>query len=262
MRPPVSLALSYREFGDGPPIVILHGLFGSARNWQTLARRLAHAYRVVTPDLRNHGESPHARSMSYADMAGDVAALIEALALGPVALIGHSMGGKVAMHFALAHPERICRLVVVDVAPVPYAHDFDTIIEAMLSLPLAQLSSRKEADAFLASRIAAGTLRQFLLQNLVTEGAGYRWRIGLEAIAANMPLLLGFDEPAAGARYGGPTLFLGGEDSDYIGPDYREAIEARFPNARIEMVPGSGHWVHAEQADAFMRHVTAFLAQP
>lgn len=258
----MALALSCREFGEGSPVVVLHGLFGSARNWQSVARRLAQTYRVLTPDLRNHGDSPHARSMSYAEMADDVAALLESRLSGPAALIGHSMGGKVAMHFALAHPERICRLAVVDVAPVSYAHDFDTVIEGMMSLPVARLSSRREADAFLAGRIASPPLRQFLLQNLVNDGDGYRWRIGLEAIAANMPLLMGFEPPAADARYDGPTLFLGGAESDYIRPDYRAAIEARFPNARVEMIAGAGHWVHVEQPDAFLRQLSAFLAAP
>lgn len=258
----MSLTLSYREFGEGLPVVILHGLFGSARNWQSIARRLAQTYHVLTPDLRNHGDSPHARSMSYAEMADDVAMLVESRVSGPVTLIGHSMGGKVAMHFALAHPGRTRRLAVVDVAPVPYAHDFNSILEGMMSLPVAQLSSRKEADNFLARRIASLPLRQFLLQNLVKEGQGYRWSIGLEAIAANMPQLLGFDPPAADARYEGPTLFIGGAESDYITPDYRAAIDAHFPNARVEFVAGAGHWVHAEQADAFLRRLGAFLAAP
>ena len=253
------LTLRYREFGRGLPVLILHGLFGSGRNWQTVAHRLAGSFRVVTPDLRNHGESPHAGTMSYADMAGDVAALAERLDLGPVTLIGHSMGGKVAMHFALARPSQTRRLLVVDVAPVTYAHDFNPIVEGMLSLPVARLTSRDEADAFLASRVRSAPLRQFLLQNLVRDGAGYRWRLGLAEIAANMPRLLGFDEPGTGAHYDGSTLFLAGERSDYIRLQDRTEACARFPNARFEAVPGAGHWVHVEQTDLFMRHVSAFL---
>lgn len=253
------LNLSCREFGRGPPVIILHGLFGSGRNWQTVAHRLAGRFRVLTPDLRNHGESPHAASMSYAEMAADVAALAERLALGPVALVGHSMGGKVAMHFALSRPSQTRRLVVVDIAPVAYSHDFDPLIEAMLALPVARLSSRSEADAFLAVRVPSAPLRQFLLQNLVRDGAGYRWRLGLPEIAANMPRLLGFDEPEPAAQYDGPALFLAGEQSGYVQPRGRKEAAARFPHARFQVVPAAGHWVHAEQTDAFLEHVSTFL---
>lgn len=241
-------------------MLILHGLFGSGRNWRSVAQRLAESGRVIVPDLRNHGASPHAGSMSYADMAGDVAGLLENLNCGPATLLGHSMGGKVAMHFALAWPARTRRLIVVDVAPVAYKRDFNPIVEAMLSLPLARLGSRREADAMLADRIHPARLRQFLLQNLVHDAEGYRWRLGLEQIAANLPGLLGFEEPANPGRYTGPSLFLAGDQSDYIKSDYRGAITTRFPNARVETVPGAGHWVHAEQQEEFIRHVQAFLS--
>lgn len=255
----MTVALASAAYGgpDGaPPLVILHGLFGSGRNWATAARRLARLRRVVTVDLRNHGESPRAAGMSYGEMAGDVAAFLEAERLRPAVLLGHSMGGKVAMTLALAEPEAVAGLIVVDIAPVAGRAEHGALVRALQALPVARLASRAEADAALAPAVPDATLRGFLLQNLVRRGEGYAWRIGLEAIAAALPALGDF---TADGRYDGPALFIAGGASDYLRPEHEGAIRALFPAARIERIAGAGHWVHADAPEAFLALTERFL---
>ena len=189
----MSVELACDQFGEaGLPVVILHGLLGSARNWTSIAKELAGTYRGFALDLRNHGRSPWAATMSFDDMAGDVAAFIEHQGLGAVALIGHSLGGKVAMRLALTRPELIERLLVVDVAPVAYAQTFGQFVEAMRQVDLAAVQRRADADLQLQGAVPDAVLRNFLLQNLVKTDAGFVWRVNLEALAANMEELLGF----------------------------------------------------------------------
>ncbi len=250
--------LACTDLGSGPPLVILHGLFGSARNWATVATRLAVARRVLALDLRNHGASPWAPAMDYPDMAQDVARFVASRELGPVEVIGHSMGGKVAMCLALAEPVVVRRLIVVDIAPVAYDHAFAApYAEAMLAIDLARHDTRRAVDRVLARSLPDPVLRGFLMTNLVRAGGGLRWGVNLEAIARNSDALMDFPETAA--RYGGPALFVGGARSDYLGADAEAAVRRHFPAAGIVRIAEAGHWVHAEAPEAFLDAVAAFL---
>jgi pimeloyl-ACP methyl ester carboxylesterase len=256
----MTLELAYDGFGDaGPPVVILHGLLGSARNWTSIAKELATTHRVFALDLRNHGASPWADEMTYDQMAGDVRAFLARQGLLSAAVIGHSMGGKVAMRLALAHGEQVLRLVVVDVAPVAYQRSFNAYVDAMRELNLSGINRRSEADALLADKIEDPGVRGFLLQNLAGGEDGLTWRVALQALADNMPELVSFPEPGADERYEGPALFVTGGRSDYVRPEHHAKILRLFPNARIEAIPEAGHWVHAEAPEKFLEVVGAFL---
>jgi esterase len=257
-----TVSLHAQVVGEGEPLVILHGLFGSARNWASIARRLAEIRQVHALDLRNHGNSPWADSMSYEEMAADVAASIEGVQRGPVDLLGHSMGGKAAMVLALTRPELIRRLIIVDIAPVPYPHDegFGRYLAAMRAIDLSRLQRRADADAALATAIPDPTLRAFLLQNLVSQHGHFRWRANLDAIGANLPAITGF--PDTGEPFTGPTTFIAGERSDYIRPRDEIAIRRLFPEARLVEIGQAGHWAHAERPDRFVELVSEALAAP
>ena len=255
----VAIQLQAQAIGDGPPLVILHGLFGSARNWATIARRLADIRQVHALDLRNHGASPWAEPMTYAAMAEDVAAYVAAKRLGPCDLLGHSMGGKAAMTLALTRPELVARLIVVDIAPVDYGRDgFTRYVRAMQAVDLATAVRRSDVDRTLAAAIPEASLRAFLLQNLVSEDGQLRWRINLAAIAAAMPAITGFPDTAA--CFPGPTTFLAGEHSDYLRPRDETAIRRLFPAVRLIEIGGSGHWPHADQPDRFVALVRQALS--
>jgi pimeloyl-ACP methyl ester carboxylesterase len=198
--------------------------------------------------------------MSFDEMAGDLAAFIERHGLGAVTSIGHSLGGKVAMHLALTRPALIERLLVVDVAPVAYAHSFGPFVEAMRQVDLAAVQRRSDADLQLLDAVPDAVLRNFLLQNLVKAHAGFAWRVNLEALAANMDELLGFPTSAADAAYGGPTLFIAGGRSNYVRAEHRPLIERLFPSAEHAVIAGAGHWLHAERPAEFLAHVRRFLS--
>ncbi len=254
------LTLQVREFGDpaAPPVVLLHGLFGSANNWLGVVKRLQGAYRLILPDLRNHGRSPHHPRMDYPALAGDILALLDRLELESASLVGHSMGGKAAMWLALNQPERVERLLLGDIAPVAYPNRFADIFTGLQELPLASLPSRESADQRLARRVPNDAVRHYLLQNLVKQPQGWQWRFNLPALSGSINTLAGFPaEP--GDSYAGETLFLYGERSVYVKPDYRETIGRLFPHARLRMLPGAGHWLYAEQPEAFSRAVRSFL---
>lgn len=258
-----ALALHAVETGAGPPLVILHGLFGAAQNWTAVAKRLAGRHRVIAADLRGHGASPHHPQLDYPALAADVAALIEARAGGRAAVLGHSMGGKAAMWLALTRPELIERLVVVDIAPVTYRPRLLAHVAALRALPLWPGMRRAEADAALAAAIPDPAERAFLLLNLrIAPDGTPGWRLDLAAIERAVPTLSAFPDPPAGARYDGPVLVVAGERSDYVRPDHYGRILALFPRAAIAVVPGAGHWVHAEAPEAFLRAVEPFLALP
>jgi esterase len=256
------LELATTAYGsDGPPLLILHGLFGSARNWASIAQRLAASHRVLALDARNHGASPWAETMSYAEMVEDTASVVRSRDLAPSDVIGHSMGGKIAMLYALTRPREIGRLIVVDVAPVGYPPVLAGYARAMRTLDLAGLTRRAEANARLAPAIADSEDRAFLLQNLVIDEAGAHWRLNLPVIEDAMPEISGFPELPADLSYDGPTLFVAGERSSYVGREHRPAIERLFPQAQILRVKDAGHWVHAERPEAFLSVATAFLGQ-
>src|SRR5256885_529009 len=208
------------EYGEGPPLAILHGLFGSGRNWTSIAQRLAKQHRVVTLDLRNHGASPWADTMDYEEMAADVRATLHARGYHRYALLGHSMGGKVAMVAALQHGAEVERLVVVDIAPVNYPPHHLALVQAMRELDLAGIERRSEADARLAGSIRNPAERAFLVQNLLFEDGRARWRLNLAAIEQAMPKLGEFPDLPPTAIYNGSALFVAGGQSDYLRPEH------------------------------------------
>jgi pimeloyl-ACP methyl ester carboxylesterase len=246
--------------GTGSPVILLHGLFGRSQNFGTLMRQLAAGFRVIAIDLRNHGASPHVAGMSYPAMADDVLETIATLGVERAAVLGHSMGGKVAMLAALRRPAAVSRLIVADIAPVAYRHANAGVAAAMLALPLVPGLSRSDADAQLAEAVPDPAVRSFLLQNL-SFGAQPAWRIGLAEIAADMRLIEGFPDIAPGTRYDGPTLFIRGGRSGYVKESARPAIAALFPAARVETLDDAGHWLHADQPEAFAALVAAFLRE-
>jgi esterase len=251
--------LHYTRQGEGAPLLVLHGLYGSNTNWGSHAKWMAEQFDVILPDLRNHGRSFHDADMRYTTTAEDVRRLMDALGLESALLLGHSMGGKTAMTLALTEPERVRALVVADIAPVVYRHQtHQPLIGAMRRLDLAQVKSRSDAEAALAADIPNRTLRLFLLTNLERRGDRYAWRIPLDILADQLPQLEDF--PPVGGRYEGPALFLHGAESDYVTEEARAAIDGYFPNARVQALPNAGHWLHAEQPDAFADALRVFLS--
>ena len=246
--------LTHGDPTDQPPLLIVHGLYGSARNWGVIAKRLADARQVVTVDQRNHGDSPWADSHGYDDMAADLAQVIVDLG-GTADLLGHSMGGKAAMMLALTRPELVQRLIVADIAPVAYGHSQIQYIHAMRQVDLDRIEKRSDAAAQLAPLVDNPTLPAFFTQSL--DVAGKRWKLNLDVLAEEMPKILGF--PETQGRFDGPTLFLSGAASDYVTQDHRPVIRAHFPQARFAKIPGAGHWLHAEKPREFEASVRGFL---
>lgn len=252
------MELNVVEAGHGRPLIILHGLLGSSRNWGAIMRQLGERHHVLALDLPNHGGSPWTEVMDYPFMARSVAGFIEARGLGPSLVVGHSMGGKAAMVLALTRPDLVEGLVVVDIAPVGYSHTFAPYIKAMRGVSLARATRRADVEAQLRETIPDPRVRAFLMQNLDGEPGAYRWRPNLATLAAAMADILDFPAVSDGARYDGPTLFLAGAESDYVRPAHRPEIGRLFPNARIEVVEGAGHWLHADRPDAFVQAVAGF----
>ncbi len=242
-----------------PPLLIAHGLFGSARNFNTLGRRLATTRRVVMVDMRNHGQSPWDPDNSYPALAEDLAEAVTRLCGGRAVMLGHSMGGKAAMTLALSRPELLAGLIVADIAPVPHEHSHLNYIKAMQAVDLAQVARRSDADPTLAGTIPEPMLRGFLLQNLVVLDGRASWRINLAALEANMAPLLDFPADLPEAAYEGPAFFLHGGASPYVAPETHPRIRALFPDAEIEALPGAGHWLHAEHPEAFVGKVEGWL---
>lgn len=256
------MQLHYQSLGQGQPLILLHGLFGSANNWGAVAKHFSQMYQVISVDLRNHGKSPHADSQTYPEMANDLIELCDLLNLKSIHLLGHSLGGKVAMQFATQYPERVDQLIVVDIAIRTYPDAQTHLIDAMLELNLATIKTRSEADQALSSSITNARIRQFLLMNLVKVSNevnnGYlQWRINLPALKANYPLIR--QAVCETAQFHKPCLFIRGERSDYIRDDDIEQIKSHFINVQFVSLP-AGHWVHAEQQQAFIEVVAQFLS--
>ena len=242
---------------DGrPPLLIVHGLFGSARNWGVLAKRMAEDRQVLVVDMRNHGNSPHLPDHSYHHMASDLAHVIGEHG-GRADVLGHSMGGKASMVLALDAPEMVSRLIVADIAPVAYAHTQAALTRAMKSLDLDAIKSRRDADAQLAEAIPEAAVRAFLLQSLDRTGEKPRWMLNLDTLEEEMHLIVGF--PDVSGRYDGPALFVTGGASDYVLPEHHDRIRALFPQARIEEIDEAGHWLHADKPREFETAIRAFL---
>ena len=237
-----------------PAILIAHGLFGSARNWGVIAKRLSATRRVLTVDMRNHGESPWCDSHSYADLAEDLAAVIGDHG-GQADVLGHSMGGKAAMALALLHPGAVRRLIVADIAPVAYGHTQQHLIDAMRAVDLSRVDTRGDADRQLAAHVTQDGVRAFLLQSLDVKAK--RWRLNLDILERFMPDILGW--PDLVGQFEGPALFLSGALSDYVQPDHRPTIKALFPEAKFAKIPGAGHWLHADKPREFEASIAAFF---
>ena len=254
------MLLHHRLIGTGTPVILLHGLFGSGDNLNQLAQELAHHHQVLSLDLRNHGRSPHDPLMSYPLMAQDVVETMNHLEIGKADIIGHSMGGKVAMQLALQHGKKVNRLIVVDIAPVTYRASHHAVFRALDKLnQQLPIINRKAADALLEDEIDSPELRQFLLKNLMMddESEGLVWRFGYSAIRQQYPQLL--KAPSGPLPYTGDTLFIRGGDSEFIQPDHRLATLHAFPNAQLREIPGAGHWVHVEKPRLFNAQVLRFL---
>ncbi len=239
---------------------MLHGLFGSLDNWAPVNAILSKRFRVFAVDQRNHGHSPHADEMDYGLMADDVAEFMNQHGLERAVLLGHSMGGKTAMQLALAHPERVAKLIVVDISPGEYPPRHNAVFRALLPLDLAAFKTRREIEEALAPAIPTQAVRQFLLKSAErVPGGGFRWRMGLKEIHHNYPALsaaIRSDRP-----FPGPALFVRGEHSDYLREQDLSAIRALFPQAEMTMIPGAGHWVQVDNRDGFLRVVEEFLAR-
>lgn len=240
---------------DAPPALIVHGLYGSARNWNVIAKRLSDSHFVIAVDMRNHGNSPWFGTHSYADMADDLAEVITAFG-DKASVIGHSMGGKAAMVLALTQPDLVSRLLVADIAPVTYTHDQTQFISAMRNVDLSRVERRADAMAQLAQTVEDPTLQSFFTQSLDVQNK--QWRLNLDVLERDMHHIVGF--PDMLGSYDKMALFLAGANSDYIKPEYRAQIRQLFPAARFAKIPNAGHWLHAEQPRAFEATVRAFLA--
>ncbi len=256
----LAMQLNYHSFGTGHPLLILHGLLGSADNWLPLARQWGERYHVLALDLRNHGHSPHGEPFDYATMAGDICEFMDAQMLPTAHVLGHSMGGKAAMYLALHFPERVSKLIVADIAPRAYRPQHLEIFDALLTLPLRHFSQRTEIDAALVQRIPESAVRQFLLKNLTRDQTGaFRWKIPLALIHK---YYAGLNEALVTDRvFSAPTLFLRGERSAYIRETDTPLIQRLFPNAQIHTVAGAGHWLHADAPGEFSNLVSRFLAE-
>ena len=251
------MTLHYKTFGAGPSVLILHGLFGTSDNWQTIAKQLAGDFQVFLVDLRNHGRSPHAAEMDYPLMAADIRQFTEEHSIRQTHVVGHSMGGKVAMQFALDYPNLVDHLAIIDIAPKAYPPGHLAIFEALTAMRLGGLDSRKEADAMLASSIPQLAVRQFLLKNLHRDRDGFRWKMNLLVLYESYDHLIaavGADEP-----FEGPSLFVRGGQSDYIQPTDEAGIRRLFPRATIETVARAGHWVHASAPSQLLALLRSFL---
>ncbi|MDP8567297.1 alpha/beta fold hydrolase [Methylophilus aquaticus] len=248
------MQLHSQTLGQGQPLMLLHGLFGSADNWGSIARQLAQHYQVISVDLRNHGRSPHHASQTYADMAADVLAVCDSLGITQMHLLGHSLGGKVAMQFATQYPERLHSLMVVDMAMRAYADAHTSLLDAMLALDVSQLTTRSEADKALTAAIDDVMVRQFLLTNLVKVEDQLQWRINLPALKANYVHF----QAALAAHFENPSLFIRGAHSEYVHAKDMAEIQHHFTRAEFVTLP-TGHWVHAEQPQLFTQALQDFL---
>ncbi|MRR57031.1 MAG: alpha/beta fold hydrolase [Deltaproteobacteria bacterium] len=250
--------LNFENRGSGHALIILHGLFGSLVNWRTMSRRLSDRYRVFTVDLRNHGESPHSSEFSCTLMAQDLREFMQAHEIRSAHLLGHSLGGKAAMEFALTYPEQVNKLVVVDIAPRAYPPIHEPVFEALSTIRPEGFSSRSDVRRELEKVLADRSVAEFLLMNLTTTQTGtFQWRMNLAGLREN------YHEIVAAPDWEGvfdkPALFITGGKSDYIRPGDEGIIRKYFPRAEIATIPGAGHWVHAEAPDVFEKLVRKFL---
>lgn len=253
-----AVELNFEVIGEGPDLVVLHGLFGSLDNWRGMARLLARRFRVWLVDQRNHGGSPHSPEFDYAAMASDLLAFLDRNGLGRVHLLGHSMGGKAAMLFAARYPGRVARLIVEDMGPGAYAPRHESVFRGLLNLPLSQMKSRREADQWLQQDVPQDEVRGFLLKSLCRqEGGSWRWRFNLPVLFASYRHLL--SALPLGTPVHCPTLFIRGALSDYLDPDRPDPWLEAFVRRDFFTVPEAGHWVHADRPAIFLQAIESFL---
>ena len=251
------MKLHFRSFGAGEPLIILHGVFGSSDNWQTLGKVFAEKFHVFLLDLRNHGKSPHSDEFSYDVMVADVIELMSDQGLNQAHILGHSMGGKVAMHLATKYPAKVKKLLIVDSAPKYYPPHHQQIFDGFHAVNLNSIKSRKDADDQMAKVIQSFGVRQFILKNLDRSPSGFSWKLNIKAIEKSIEEVgAGFENEA---HFNGNTLFIAGSKSDYILNEDHDQIKSYFPEASIITVDGAGHWVHAEKPEALKEEVLTFL---
>lgn len=252
------MKLNFKKLGKGQPIIVLHGLFGSLDNWMSLAKEWSLNFEVYLVDQRNHGQSPHSNEFNYKVLSKDLAEFIEEESIDNPIVLGHSMGGKTAMEFAVNYPDKLEKLIVVDIAPVKYEVHHYKIIAALESVPLKEIKSRKEADEFLSKNIDEYGIRQFLLKNLYwKEKELLDWRFNLEVLKNEILPISEFD--ISNKIFEKPTLFVKGAKSNYIVDEYQTIIGKKFPFYKLEIIEGAGHWVHAEKREEFSKAITNFI---
>ena len=252
------MKLNFKESGNGQPLIILHGLFGSLDNWVSIAKQLEAEYRVFLVDQRNHGKSPHSSEWDYQVMADDLKEFIEEHQLTMPIIVGHSMGGKVAMKFAGQHPNDLGNLVVVDMGPKAYPVHHRGIIDGLKSLDLSSIKSRGEVDKELSHHISEFGVRQFLLKNLTRdEMGGFSWKMNLDVIDANIENV--GEDLLSSTHYDGRCLFLRGSNSNYIVDEDISDLKKSFPNSVVETIEGAGHWIHAEKPQEFLTALKSYL---
>ena len=251
--------LNFKTFGTGEPLIILHGLLGSLDNWQTLAKKYAEDFTVFIIDQRNHGKSPHSDSFSYPILSNDLLEFCEQNHLYSTHVLGHSMGGKVAMQFALDNPDMVNKLIVADIAPVNYPAGHNEIFNALLNVDLASAKSRKEIENVLAESITEFSTRQFLMKGLTRgDDNKFEWKFNVDALWKNYESILTKIESEE--QFEGQTLFINGSNSSYVQPAYYEEIDQLFPNNIKATIQGAGHWLHAEKPEEFYEKTKAFLS--
>lgn len=253
------LSLHYKVYGQGKPIIILHGMFGMLDNWQWVAKQLANEFMVFCVDLRNHGKSPHSDEFGYEIMSEDIYNFMQEHWIHKAVIIGHSMGGKVAMNFALDHEDMVEKLIVVDIAPIQYKGNHEEILDSLSALPIQQIESREEAQFFLRNRIKEESTIQFILKNLTRNTDGrYIWKMNLPVIQAHYQEIL--SHQPTHSKYEGPTLFIKGANSGYIETDKIEnQVKDNFTHVKLSVIPNAGHWVHAENPELFCQVVKEFI---
>jgi len=252
------LKLFYRKFGEGKPLFILHGLFGASDNWVTIGKQLAEKYEVIIPDLRNHGQSPHSDEWQYDIMAKDIYKLATELGFKKITLMGHSMGGKVGMTLVSKYPALLEKLIVVDIAPRSYPVHHRNILNGLLSIDLASISSRKDAEDQLSKYVPELGVRQFLLKNLDRNAeSGFKWKLNLKTLNDQIESIGTETLPDQEVKI--PVLFIRGINSHYVSDDDIMEIRSHFSNSVVKSIGNAGHWVHAEQPEAFLKTVLDFL---
>ncbi|QYK06944.1 alpha/beta fold hydrolase [Shewanella zhangzhouensis] len=253
----MSAQLNYQTQGSGEDVILVHGLFGDLDNLKTLAQTLETDYRVTRIDVPNHGQSPHWNKMDYQSLAQSLVSLLDELGATKAHLIGHSMGGKIVLATALLYPERVASVVAADIAPVPYAPRHQRVFAALTSLPLDGSVDRKEALNHLLARSVDDATAQFLLKSFRRAESGFSWRMNLDGLIASYDGIIGW--PFSNDSYNGPTLFIRGDESDYVTAEHKDAILTQFPKVQLKSIGGAGHWLHAQKPSIFNRLVKNFL---